>query len=360
MRQGLRKSSVQVRRVGFGEYADPRGIIPLLIGRLQYLEALATECPEAVEQLKPIWSSAMAAFARHHAAVEELAAEHQIEPVPAFDERWAAAVMAPLVEVFGFPLDELANEPVSAQPHYPSLPSDSPVMVALTAEFELILRRLGHWMRRWGLPDRDIGWCFIVICWSFVAMGQRVWEPIDAMAPLDATSTDDPPMGLLDPVQIKTVFEKATPFLADLPKQGDPVALGEWLANIIDSAIGRAQPIELPAMSWHPRIEPRAVAEARLVAEAKRLIKEQIDATDMEFAIAGARRTPVKTTGLEHYRWLVLHQVRGKSQRSIAKEVFLTREAVRNALADTAELIGLPLRPNEKFGRPPKNKRQAA
>jgi hypothetical protein len=218
-------------------------------------------------------------------------------------------------------------------------------------------------MDRWGLPSRDFGWCLFIAIWAFVVTNDL---PLDApleteqhtISPDDEAST----FALLDPEQLGTVFEKVGYWLQQmpLPSDGDFTAFGTWIADVVEQAIGRAAPVEVPSMTWNPLIESRSAAEARMRNEAEQRIKEQLNATAARLSDSGADRTPVKNTGLDHFRWLVLYQVTRKSHRQIAGEVFRERQAVRKAINETARLISLPLRDPTRPGRPRLRPQQAA
>jgi hypothetical protein len=372
-------------RLGIGEFVDPWGFAPLFLGRVQYLQAMGQECPASIAELARIWSpcnDAMLALSRE---MESREATECTTPGPPTASQSPDALLAPLAKVLGMPLPLTPQASVST-PVYRSLPADSPAMVAGEAMFRQTLNRHAGWMGRWGLPREDIGWCLVTAIWGFLGIekegdrtraidaGAEVFTSILDFAPTqntNSTSTVDPETGsipsvsvapalaLLDPDQMKTLFAPVLQWLQQWPMEGDLTAVGSWLADQVAETFGSAAPVTFPPMAWNPRFESRAAAEARMRAEAERAIKDHLDATKAQFAAAGAELTPTKTTGLEHFRWLVRYQVKRQSQRAIAKEVFRERQAVRTAITETAKLIGLPMRPAARPGRPRKSRRAA-
>ncbi|WP_434578169.1 hypothetical protein [Thermoanaerobacterium thermosaccharolyticum] len=56
----------------------------------------------------------------------------------------------------------------------------------------------------------------------------------------------------------------------------------------------------------------------------------------------------------EHFEWFVRYQIQGWSKEKIAKEYYVTRQNVSNAIKEIANLVGLKPRPASKGGRPKK------
>ncbi|AST57377.1 mitochondrial outer membrane protein IML2 [Thermoanaerobacterium thermosaccharolyticum] len=55
-----------------------------------------------------------------------------------------------------------------------------------------------------------------------------------------------------------------------------------------------------------------------------------------------------------HFEWFVRYQIQGWSKEKIAKEYYVTRQNVSNAIKEIADLVGLKPRPASKGGRPKK------
>jgi hypothetical protein len=350
-------------RLGLGEFADPWGLVPLFMGRMQYLEALTTEWPPSVEELTRIMALVARAYSVHDRTMQELASD---EPVPAtvsYDPEQVRAALQPLADVLGINLPSVGAQPGTTGTPYRSPQTEAPTMVALQDELQRAFRRLGKWMDRWGFPSRDLSWCAFIAIWAFVIAGELPSDaPLETEQDMALSDAEASTFALLDREQLEPVFERVRFWLGQmpLPRDGDFTAFGTWIAGVVEQAIGRAAPVELPAMTWNPLVESRSAAEARMRNEAEQRIKEQLNATESRLSEAGADRTPVKTTGLDHFRWLVLYQVNRKSHQKIADEVFRERQAVRKAVNETAQLISLPLRDPTRPGRPRLKPQRAA
>lgn len=350
-----RASQSRSNRLGLGEFADPWGALPGLLGKLHYLEALTIQHPEAAAELSEIRVPVAMAFVEHNL---EWQRQPPNESTVQADPKVAEALFTAFAEAFGnvIPFDR----PTEPGPSYPALPSDAPVMVALMNEVERALRRLGWWMGWWGLPAQDLTWCLVVAFWALAASddGRSVEGTGDSGVDKPADLGAD--MALLDRDRLKALSERVRPWLDQIPTTPDPEAFGNYLGTMLATVVGRAAPVVVPPMSWNGRVETRAAAEERMRRAAEEAIRAQLDAAEAQLAAEGAERTPTKTTGLDHFQWLVLYQVDGLSHRAIGDAVFRHRQAVRTAISDTAKLIGLPLRPPAAAGRPRSSGRRAA
>lgn len=113
-----------------------------------------------------------------------------------------------------------------------------------------------------------------------------------------------------------------------------------------------ACPVSVALPPWRPDLESESqyrdrVREA-LDSQLTHSLRQHAD------AVAGqAERVPTKHTR-EHFRWLAQYQVGKKSLRAVAREACREPKTVSTALRETAALIGLPLRPPNRPGRPRK------
>lgn len=347
------------------------------MGRLHYLDAFASECPEAAADLIRIWEPFLDALLAANREVERISGVTQSSSEPEMDPEAIEAAkarlaefLAPMADVLGIPLPPLDASVQMSTSMPPSvsqfLPDDHPLLTSGMVEMKRCFRRHARWMHTWRLPAEDIGWSLFTVIWGFSALESRlripgtsstaadVFSALMTDAQQDAAHSADgaPALPLLDGEQMRAVISPFLRWLDRCPLNGSLGELGKWFASEIETALGPASRVSIPRMTWNPRMETRAAAEARMRAEADRYIKARLNSAKEELSANGAEATPLKTAGLEHFRWLVLYQVKGQSQRSIAREVYRDRHAVRDAITKTAQTIGLPLRTPNRPGRP--------
>ncbi len=124
-----------------------------------------------------------------------------------------------------------------------------------------------------------------------------------------------------------------------------------------DARPARLEPYERTIafdLSWFPVVESLQDAEERLLEECRRRIREDLRAVEADAERRGMVPSRVKRTGREHFEWLVRYQVRRESFAEIATEIGKTRQAVTEAVKETAALVDLTLRPAGQPGQPRK------
>lgn len=95
---------------------------------------------------------------------------------------------------------------------------------------------------------------------------------------------------------------------------------------------------------------PREEAEAEALENAKRVITAHYDQMVERHRLVPQ---PVpKRVETPHYRWLVAFQVKGDRYTEIASDAGVRRQAVEQAVKETAQLVGLSLRRASGSGRP--------
>lgn len=101
---------------------------------------------------------------------------------------------------------------------------------------------------------------------------------------------------------------------------------------------------------WYPQYEFRADILGWLKGQFEQELTAYLDAVEKQMKAAGLVKTPIKRSrrggdAMQHFDWLVLFQVRYRTQASIAKQYGnLDISTVADALRSTAELIGLTRR----------------
>jgi hypothetical protein len=115
--------------------------------------------------------------------------------------------------------------------------------------------------------------------------------------------------------------------------------------------------VPLVESTFSPLFERRADVERRLTAAAVEAIRQQLDAAEVTTRSAGYLPTPTKTTGREHFLWLVRYHVMNETYSEIARSVYLSRQNVMSAIQGTSQLIELPLREADPRGQPPTKNR---
>lgn len=104
-------------------------------------------------------------------------------------------------------------------------------------------------------------------------------------------------------------------------------------------------PLAVPAMGleWHPLLESRSDAKARIMAAFEDVLDGQFDRIIRDVdAIDYVTKTVTKN--VQHFRWLVAYQCLGRSRNRIAREVGRDRTQVGRAIAEAANLVGITLR----------------
>jgi hypothetical protein len=186
---------------------------------------------------------------------------------------------------------------------------------------------LKAWLRRWHLPcpPEDDRWCFE---WAMQTMHE--WEimhewhvdPRNIRGYRWAPPEGSP--GIIDP-------EQAFRFELTAPIPGRAVR---------------------PLDGWNPEYERKANAARRISGAFSQALKAYIDKLDRAARERGNQRTPTKRERA-HFEWLVRFQVKGESFADIAAGLpHITSKAVERAVRRTAKLVGIPLRPLKRTGRP--------
>jgi len=111
------------------------------------------------------------------------------------------------------------------------------------------------------------------------------------------------------------------------------------------------EPPSVAVRGWNPYEETESEARNRMMKEFKLRLTQHLDSTREDLAVQAFERAPRKSAA-EHFEWLVRYQVLGDSYRAIADDVGRDVQTVREAIDSTCRLIGIPLRPPEKGGRP--------
>jgi hypothetical protein len=358
-------------RLGLGEFADPRGLLPRLMAHDRYLAALFEECEESFFELARIWSPMRGAMLDLLREGEARAVAGHSPAGPTADPAAVEALLVPLCERLNLSLpDILGQTAVWDTRRFAQPPDDDPAMLAVVQTLGPTLRRHAAWMNRYGLPTDDLGWCFTtigIVVWAacFLDWSPSLWAVAELPA---AVPIGTPRLALEDAERMKQLLDRAAAWIkrfnAVMPRSGD-VADGflarQLVEETLDTIFGPAVPVALPRpIPWNPVLETEAAAKARLLAEAERAITTQLAAARAQFTSSGAQPAPIKPSGLDHFRWLVRYQVHRQSMRAIARSVCKERQTVRTAIAETAALLGLRLRDPSPGGRPRRERRAAA
>lgn len=186
------------------------------------------------------------------------------------------------------------------------------------------------WMRRWRLGDDEVTWVGAAALWTLMGWVTSIEGN---------QSLDELERRLRDPPLLDAAFQRAyRPWERFRPHF--TLTAGEGAAPLVLEA------------EWDPYTETRAAAEERITAEVAWQVRREFDAIEAGRRAAGQHLAPIKRTGREHFRWLARYQVRGESYAAIARAVCRERQTVKEAIQETALLIGLPLRPPDRAGRP--------
>jgi hypothetical protein len=111
--------------------------------------------------------------------------------------------------------------------------------------------------------------------------------------------------------------------------------------------------------TWDPFTTPRTKAKKEIVADFKVELEEQLNRIEARSKERGIPDLPEKRKLDQHLRWLVWHQVKGRSFSDIARCAELGdpeqqgHKTVADGVRSAAELIELqPLRETDPGGRP--------
>lgn len=180
-----------------------------------------------------------------------------------------------------------------------------------------------RWAERWTLSAAEHGWAHLSAMWSVLAWADALLRG------------EEPDIALKYPGAETTVAPR-------LPAEPLPVAT--------QPAEG-SSPLSFASTFWNPHAETRAAATGRILAGFTRQMHDQLDKVEAAARDLGAKPTPSKRTGAEHFRWLVRYQVKGESLTEIARDACKEKQTVAEAVHETAALIGLPLRAPNPAGR---------
>lgn len=101
---------------------------------------------------------------------------------------------------------------------------------------------------------------------------------------------------------------------------------------------------------WNPRKESRSSARKRIAVR----VEAELEKIEARVQAVSQKRT--QKTQTDHFNWLVQYQVLGRSHSAIAREVHHDRVSVSNGVKLTAGLLELPLREQNRGGRPSRSK----
>ena len=110
--------------------------------------------------------------------------------------------------------------------------------------------------------------------------------------------------------------------------------------------------ISFEVRHWHPLLETRKAAKSRMLKAFAEHIRKEFDRRESLCQNAGLLRTPEKRNQ-EHFKWLAYYLLKGWDYETIAQhymnsdpkgELDIGTDAVRKALKNTADLIGVELR----------------
>jgi hypothetical protein len=189
------------------------------------------------------------------------------------------------------------------------------------------------WLERWRIQTP---WSFE---WAFALLG--LW-----MGPGNRPPEDVPPR-FCWPSFGSTIDGRTLAWLRS-------AGLGRYVDSIPKDEGREAVRLDLPECRYDPFTETKADAVRRLTGELTEAVRAEVDRIARESLTEGDAPTIVKTTGREHFEWLARYQVKGDSYAGIAHEACRSRQAVKLAIRETAELIGLVLRAPDPPGRPRK------
>lgn len=180
-----------------------------------------------------------------------------------------------------------------------------------------------QWAERWTLSAAEHGWAHLSAMWSVFAWADTLLRG------------EKPDIALRYPGAETTVAPRLP--TEPLPEE---VRLAEG-----------SSPLSFAPTFWNPHAETRAAATGRILAGLTRQMHGQLDKIEAAARDLGAKPTPSKRTGGEHFRWLVRYQVKGESLTEIARDACKEKQTVAEAVHGTAALIGLPLRAPHPAGR---------
>jgi len=141
-----------------------------------------------------------------------------------------------------------------------------------------------------------------------------------------------------------------------------PIASSQRAARGILSPVARVYvPFEY---YWHYPAQPRAVIKDFAIARFTELLDAELERIEGELTAYGVCRHEGKKMKQgrdsdRHFRWLVRYQVLGDAYPVIAKSENppVDRKTVRDAVTETAAMIGLPLRAPDPKGATPGSQR---
>src|SRR5262245_11809395 len=148
-------------RLGMGEFVGAGGVMPQLLGRLQYLAAMGLECQTAIEELVGIWSPCVDAML----AVAEVMKSAGLDagggaPPSPLDLPGGKVIIAPVVDLLGVSWTA-AHRFVTLCPFDQPYPADSHEHRAASTALRRAYDSHAGWMTRWRLPKDDVGWAVI-------------------------------------------------------------------------------------------------------------------------------------------------------------------------------------------------------
>jgi len=109
------------------------------------------------------------------------------------------------------------------------------------------------------------------------------------------------------------------------------------------------KPIRFEEFLWDPTQRRRRVFERYVMKNVQTALKEYMDRVEADARAAGLKRVPRKTS-VEHFQWLVRHQIMGESFAEIAQSASYQfnggRQTIRKAVVELATYLSLTLRPS--------------
>jgi len=143
------------------------------------------------------------------------------------------------------------------------------------------------------------------------------------------------------------------------------LTLPEWLMVNLRAVMPRAVVPVFAYANWRefpptyaPCCERRVDAKRRIMTMLETMVDDELDRREAASLASGARPT-APARAVDHFEWLVRYQVRGVSYNHIAQATGRSRQAVTEAIAETAEFLDLPLRRSSPGGRPRLPRRRA-
>ena len=193
-----------------------------------------------------------------------------------------------------------------------------------------------RWSERWDLPfERDVPERFPDL---------EDFDVYSAPSRFSAFRTWAPQGWGLENVALALSYWRVRPL-----RESNPLPFDRIL-SCYEENLELDAPLRLPEASWDPQGEDRATATKRILADMGRAVRSELGRMESE-AARTAVRPPVKRTGLDHLAWLARHHFRHESFSAIARDVYLERQTVTEAVKAVAELVGLPLREPTRGGQ---------